>query len=157
MTKYESETQYVTRPVEAVYARFSDLRNLETLRERLSDPMVQAQVAQQVGEDKVGQLSEQLNNLTFTADGIEMSTSMGAMSLTIIEREEPKLLKFALNGAPMEAYMWLQLLPVDESSSRFRVTIGAELNFFIKKMVGSKLEQAAKGLAQVLAVAAVAD
>lgn len=156
MTKYESETQYVARPVEAVYARFSDLRNLENLRERLSDPAVQAQIAQQVGEDKLAQLSEQMQNVTFTADGIEMSTAIGQMSLSIIEREEPKLLKFALQGAPMEAYVWLQLLPVDENSSRFRVTIGAELNFFIKKMVGSKLEQAAQGLAQILAVAALA-
>lgn len=156
MTKYESETQYVARPVEAVYARFSDLRNLENLRERLSDPAVQAQIAQQVGEDKLAQLSEQMQNVTFTADGIEMSTAIGQMSLSIIEREAPKLLKFALQGAPMEAYVWLQLLPVDENSSRFRVTIGAELNFFIKKMVGSKLEQAAQGLAQILAVAALA-
>lgn len=156
MTKYESEIQYVARPVEAVYARFSDLRNLENLRERLSDPAVQAQISQQVGEDKLAQLSEQMQNVTFTADGIEMSTAIGQMSLSIIEREEPKLLKFALQGAPMEAYVWLQLLPVDENSSRFRVTIGAELNFFIKKMVGSKLEQATQGLAQILAVAALA-
>lgn len=156
MTKYESEIQYVARPVEAVYARFSDLRNLENLRERLSDPAVQVQISQQVGEDKLAQLSEQMQNVTFTADGIEMSTAIGQMSLSIIEREEPKLLKFALQGAPMEAYVWLQLLPVDENSSRFRVTIGAELNFFIKKMVGSKLEQATQGLAQILAVAALA-
>lgn len=156
MTKYESEIQYVARPVEAVYARFSDLRNLENLRERLSDPAVQAQISQQVGEDKLAQFSEQMQNVTFTADGIEMSTAIGQMSLSIIEREEPKLLKFALQGAPMEAYVWLQLLPVDENSSRFRVTIGAELNFFIKKMVGSKLEQATQGLAQILAVAALA-
>jgi hypothetical protein len=46
--------------------------------------------------------------------------------------------------------MWIQMLPSDENTSRLKVTLGAELNFFIRKMIESKLEKAPEGLAQFL-------
>ena len=45
MTKFESDVKYVSQPVDALYARYSDLRNLETLREKLEDPAVQEKMA----------------------------------------------------------------------------------------------------------------
>jgi hypothetical protein len=55
-----------------------------------------------------------------------------------------------LEGAPIQVTLWIQMLPNDENTSRLKVTIGAELNFFIRKMIESKLEKAPEGLAQVL-------
>ena len=48
MTKFESDVKYVSQPVDALYARYSDLRNLETLREKLEDPAVQEKMAAQL-------------------------------------------------------------------------------------------------------------
>lgn len=157
MTKYESETQQVERPVEAVYARFSNLSELQSLKEKLESPESRQAMAAQVGEERVESLMNFLQSATFEAERISFHTPMGAMTLALVEKEAPKLLKFALEGAPLEAYLWLQLLPTDENNARFRVTIGLELNFFMKQMVGSKVKDAVGMIAQGLrAVAATA-
>ena len=49
--------------------------------------------------------------------------------------------------------MWIQLLPHGEGAAKLRVTIGAEVNFFMKGMVSKPLQQAANGLADILAAA----
>jgi hypothetical protein len=75
---------------------------------------------------------------------------LGDITLRIVERAEPKLVKMDLEGAPIQVTMWIQMLPSDENSCRLKVTLGAELNFFIRKMIESKLEKAPEGLAQFL-------
>lgn len=154
MTKYESDTQQVGRPVEAVYERFSNLRNLEALREKLQDPAVRCAIAQQVGEDKMEQVAEQFENVEFTEDSVTILSPIGRVTFQVVEREAPKLIKFELQGAPIAANLWIQLLPVDEASTKFRVTLGVELNMFMRAMVGNKLEKAPDGIAQMLAAAA---
>ena len=53
MTKFESDVKYVSQPVDALYARYSDLRNLETLREKLEDPAVQEKMAAQLTPEQI--------------------------------------------------------------------------------------------------------
>ena len=71
------------------------------------------------------------------------------ITLRIIEREEPKCIKFALEGAPIQANLWIQMLPQGDQCA-MRLTLKAELNFLIKQMLGKKLEQGVEGLAQML-------
>jgi hypothetical protein len=52
---------------------------------------------------------------------------------------------------PVAANMWVQLLPNGENECAMRLTLKADLNFFIRQMVGKKLEQGVDGLAQMLA------
>ena len=75
---------------------------------------------------------------------------LGDITLRVVERAESKLVKMELEGAPIAVTIWIQMLPSDENSSRLKVTLGAELNFFIRKMIESKLEKAPEGLAQML-------
>lgn len=152
MTKKESEIKYISRPVNVVYERLADLRNLQILKDKIDDPQVQAMMASQVPADKIEQVRSVLEKMEFTEDSVAIDSPLGQVTLNIVEREEPKLLKFGAEGAPIPLNLWIQLLPTDELNSKLKVTIGAEVNLFMKAMVGKPLQQAADGLAQVLSV-----
>ena len=153
MTKFESDVKYVSQPVDALYARYSDLRNLETLREKLEDPAVQEKMAAQLTPEQIAQAKEQLQTMTFDRDTLSIGSPLGKITLRIIERDEPKCIKFAGEGTPIPVNVWIQLLPHGEGEAKLRVTIGAEVNFFMKGMASKPLQQAANGLADILAAA----
>ena len=152
LSKFESEVRYMSQDVQTVYNRFSDLRNLESLREKLSDPMVQEKMAEQLPADKIEEAKKQLEGMVFDQDSVQLSTPVGQLVLRIVERDEPKCIKFASEGSPIPLYLWIQLLPNGEVETKLRVTVGAEVNFFMKGMVSKPLQQAADGLANILSV-----
>ena len=45
----------------------------------------------------------------------------------------------------------MQVLPVADGGSKMRVTLGAEVNVFMKAMVSKPLQQAVDGIADLLA------
>ena len=151
LTKYESEVKIIPQAQTVVYERFSDLNNLGTLKERLNDPEVQAKLSEQVPADKMGESKKYAEGMTFDTDSMQISSPLGQITLRIVEREEPKCIKFASEGAPVQLFVWIQLLPHSVYESKMRVTVGAEVNFFMKGMVAKPLQQAADGLAQMLA------
>lgn len=152
MTKKESEIKVVAAPVERVYARLGDLRNFQTLKERINDPQVQQMIGDKVPADKMQQLVSVMEKMEFTADSIIVDSPMGGqITLSIIEREENKLLKFGAEGSPIPVNLWIQMLPADAYSARIKVTVGADVNLFMKAMIGKPLQQAADGVAQMLA------
>jgi hypothetical protein len=157
MNKYESSVKTVYAPVERVYARLSDLNNIQPLKEKVDDPRFEELINSQVPADKrptpeqFQKLRNNIRNLELTQDTLSGHIGpLGDITLRIVERAEPKLVKMDLEGAPIQVTLWIQMLPNDENTSRLKVTIGAELNFFIRKMIESKLEKAPEGLAQVL-------
>lgn len=151
MTKKESEIKYIAAPVEVVYARLGDLRNFQAIKERIGDPQVQAMMASQVPADKMAQLQSVVEKLEFTADSVIVDSPMGGkINLSIVEREEPKLLKFGAENSPIPLNLWIQLLPTDSMNCKMKVTVGADVNFMMKAIVGKPLQQAADGLAQML-------
>jgi hypothetical protein len=157
MNKYESSVKTVYAPVERVYARLSDLTSLQVLKERVDDPRFEEIINSQVPADKrptpeqFEKLRNNIRKMELTQDTLSGHIGpLGDIILRIVERAEPKLVKLELEGAPIAVTMWIQMLPSDENSSRLKVTLGAELNFFIRKMIESKLEKAPEGLAQFL-------
>lgn len=150
LSKYESEVKIIPQTQTVVYERFSDLNNLSSLKERLSDPEIQARLSEQVPADKLGEIQKYAEAMTFDTDSMQISSPLGQITLRIIEREEPKCIKFASEGAPVQLYVWIQLLPHSVYECKMRVTVGAEVNFFMKGMVAKPLQQAADGLAQML-------
>jgi hypothetical protein len=157
MNKYESSVKTVYAPVERVYARLSDLNNIQPLKEKVDNPRFEELINSQVPADKrptpeqFQKLRNNIRNLELTQDTLSGHIGpLGDITLRIVERAEPKLVKMELEGAPIQVTLWIQMLPNDENTSRLKVTIGAELNFFIRKMIESKLEKAPEGLAQVL-------
>lgn len=100
LTKFESEVKLIQQDVESVYERFADMNNLKSLRERLDDPAIKEQLTQRLPEDKIEEARRQLNGMTFDRNSVSLTTPMGNLLLRIVEREAPKCIKFASEGAP---------------------------------------------------------
>ena len=152
MSEFPSGVKQIQAPQGAVYDQISDLSNLEALKQRMADPSMREQIASQMGQDKVEQFAQYLDNVSFDRDSITISGSpVGNVCLRIIEREEPKTIKMQGEGSPIPLNLWIQLLPNGDDASALRVVIKAELNFFIKQMASKPLQKAADGIAEMLA------
>lgn len=155
MTKFESNIQQIHFPQASVYTKLSDLNNLQVIQERATDPafVEQIKASGQVPEEKIGQIQEAVAQLQFTTDTVTFPSSpIGSVTLRVVERDEPKCIKFAVEGAPIEANLWIQILPTSTYESKLKCTIGAELNFFMKQMAKKPLQQGVDKLAEMLAM-----
>ena len=130
MTKIESTIREIAYSQQAVYNMLSDLSNIQKV------------------QDKIPQ--EHVKDLTFTADSISISTPMGAVKMVIVNREEPKEIKFETQESPLPFNFWIQILPVDETSSKIKLTIKADLNPFIAGMVKKPLQEGIEKIADAL-------
>ena len=131
-SKFESSIKAIPYPQEAVYRNISDLRNLDKVKDRIP-------------EDKV-------NEFTFDEDTVGLNVApVGELKLRICDREEPKCVKFETVQSPVPFNVWIQVLPVDENSSKMKVTVKAELNPFIKAMVEKPLQDGVEKIADALA------
>ena len=152
MSEFKSGVKQIQAPQGAVYDKISDLSNLEVLKQRMADPSMREQIASQMGQDKVEQFAQYLDNVSFDRDSITISGSpVGNVCLRIIEREEPKTINMQGEGSPIPLNLWIQLLHNVDVASALRVVIKAELNFFIKQMASKPLQKAADGIAEMLA------
>ena len=133
MAKFESSVKQIPYPQQAVYNMLSDLTDIERVKDR-------------VPEDK-------LKDLSFDKDSISISVPpVGAVSMRIIEREEPKTIKFESANSPMPFNFWIQLLPVNETESKMRLTIKADIPFMLKGMVTKPLQEGIEKIAEALAM-----
>jgi hypothetical protein len=114
-----------------VYRNISDLSNLERVRDR-------------VPEDK-------LNSFAFDRDTVSLNVDpVGDIKLRIIEREEGKCVKFETEQSPMPFNLWIQVLPVTETTSKMRVTVQADIPFMLKGMVSGPLQDGVEKIADAL-------
>lgn len=110
----------------------SDLSNIERVRDRMP--------------------ADRVKDFSFDSDTIAMSVPpVGELRLRIVEREEPKCIKFETEQSPLPFNLWIQVLPVTEASSKMKLTIKAELNSLIKGMVAKPLQEGLEKIADVLA------
>jgi len=132
-SKYESSIKQIPYPQEKVYEKLSNLENIEQVRNRIP-------------EDK-------LNGLTFDRDSVSVSVPpVGSITMCIIERDEPKCVKFEAKNSPVPFNLWIQILPVTETTSKMKVTIKADIPMILKPMLGSKLEEGIDKIADALAI-----
>ena len=133
MTKFESSIKQVPYAQEAVYKNLSDLNNLEKVRDR-------------VPQDK-------LQEFSFDHDSVSVSVApVGKITLRICEREEPKCVKFESVASPIPFNLWIQVLPVTETSSKMKVTVQADIPFMLKGMVAGPLQDGVEKIADALAM-----
>lgn len=133
MSKFESSIKQIPYPQQNVYNMLSDLTNIERVKNK-------------VPEDK-------LKDMTFDKDSIAISVApVGQVSMRIIEREEPKTIKFASDNSPMSFNFWIQILPVSETESKLKLTIDADIPFFAKGMVSGPLQEGIEKIADALAM-----
>jgi|SRR5574344_24980 hypothetical protein len=132
-TKFESSIKVLPYSQQQVFNSLSDLNNLEKVKDR-------------VPEDKV-------KDFKFDHDSVSINVSpVGDIKLHIIEREEPKCVKFETEKSPVPFNLWIQLLPVTEESCKMKLTLKAELNPFIKGMVSGPLQDGLEKIADALAL-----
>ena len=150
MAKYESQVKYLNAPVESVYRTLSNLENFRPILENAQNNPLVRQKIEEAGQDP-SQL-DKLKDVELTADRIAIPAPMiGTLALKIIEREENKTIKFETEQSPVEANLWIQVLPVSTGGSKLRLTLKAELNMMMKMMIGNKLEQGVDKFADMLA------
>lgn len=157
MTKYESSIKRIYAPVGNVYAKLSDLTNLSVIQERISDPAFEQVVRQQAGDkvndEQLQRLRQVVSDMQFDHDSVTVDGGpIGRVSLCIVEREEPKLVKFETQNSPVQANLWIQLLPNGDGQTAMKVTLGADLNFLLKQMLKGKLQDGVERLADMLAM-----
>lgn len=130
-SKFESTVRQINAPQEKVYEMLSNLQNLERVRDRLP-------------EDK-------LQGLEFDSDSVSVEAPMvGRLALQVVEREEPKTIKFEATQSPVPLNFWIQLLPVTEDTCKMKLTLKADLNIFLKGMVQKPLQEGIERAADVL-------
>ena len=149
MAKYESQIKQVPYSQSAVYAKLSYLTNLAVIKERFDDPNVQAKIP----ADKVEEVRNAVNQMEFTADTVSAPAGpIGTIAVQIVDREPEKCVKFTSTNSPVGFKLWVQVLPTSDTTSKIKVTIDADLNFFMKQMVGSHLEKGVDKFADMLAM-----
>ncbi|MCR4602911.1 MAG: SRPBCC family protein [Prevotella sp.] len=131
MTKFESSVKTIPYPQANVYQNISDLNNLSRIRDRVPNDKIQ--------------------EFTFDSDTVSLAVPpVGLVSLHIIERDEPKCIKFETVQSPMPFNLWIQILPVDEHTSKMKVTVAADIPIFLKAMVSGPLQDGVDKVAEAL-------
>lgn len=132
MSKFESGIKHIPHPQTAVYNALSDLSNLDKVKDKLPE--------------------DNIKDLSFDSDSLTIGAPMGSVSMRIIEREEPKCIKFATEKSPIAANLWIQIVPEGEEACKMKLTIKADINPFIKGMVSKPLQEGLEKIADVLAM-----
>ena len=133
MDQYESSVKCIPFPQERVYAKLEDLNNLEALKDKLP-------------EDKV-------KELTFSRDEATVNVPpIGNVTIRVVEREEPKCIKFEGVGSPLPVNLWIQIIPDGPEASKMRVVAKAEINFMLRSMIEKPLKDGLEKIAEVLSL-----
>ena len=154
MAKYESKKKAIPYAQSVVYAKLSDLRNLEVLKTRLNSdqPDIPDEMKAQVNEEQLSKAKELIQNMEFTADTMSIDIPpMGKLVVEIIEREPEKLVKLTSTQSPIPLTVWIQFVPTSETSCAMRLTLEAELNKILKMAIGGKLKEGVDKFADMLA------
>lgn len=131
MSKFESSIKIIPYSQTNVYRMLSDLDNIERIKDKLPN--------------------DKISDLAFDRDSVSFSISpIGNVSMRIIDREEPKTIKFGSDSSPVDFKFWIQLLPIGDKKSKIKLTIDANIPFFAKKMVAEPLRNGIEKVAEVL-------
>lgn len=132
MANFESSVKVIPYSQERVYNKLSDLSNLEAVKDSLP-------------KDKVQDLSFDSDTLSFTV------APVGQLTLKIVERTPFSCIKLETTNSPLPFNMWIQLVETAEEECKVKVTIGMDLNPFMKAMVQKPLQEGLEKMVEMLA------
>jgi hypothetical protein len=132
MTEFTSEVQTIAYPAERVYAKLSDLKNLE-------------KVQSLIPEGKIREFTFDSDSCSFKIDAI------GKIGLRVVERDPFKTVKLESEQSPIAFICWVQLKEIAPDDTKLKLTIKADLPFFLKAMISGPLEDGIEKAAQALA------
>jgi len=133
MSTFESSVKQIPYAQQLVFDTVSDLSNIDRVKDRMPEGKIQ--------------------DLTYDHDSVSVDVPpVGTISMRIVDRENPKTVKYETTNSPVPFNLWVQLLPTGENSCKMKLTVKAELNPFIKGMVSKPLQEAVEKIADMLAV-----
>lgn len=136
MSDYTSSIKSIAAPRAKVYARLSNLSGLNGLQDRLPAEAKEKITIEAIDND----------SCAFVVPGA------GRIVLRVVERKENDTIKLATEQSPLDLTLWIQLLEPSPGDTRLRLTLRADLNFFVRKMIGGKLKDGIEKLADMMAM-----
>lgn len=135
MAQYESEILHLNYSQEQVYTKLADLNNLSPLKDQLD-------LIKEKTDGKVEDMSFDSDTMTVKVQGVNLT-------MRIVEREPMKCIKFEGVNSPVPVNLWIQVLPEEETKSKMKLTIRAEVNVFMKAMIDKPMKQALEKLSEM--------
>ena len=138
MKRIESGIKQIPYSQESVYGKVSDLSNLKYLVERIP-------------EDQKNQFKAE--DLECTPDRVSCTISpIGQIEVGVVAREPLKCVKMETLRSPIKLTLWIQIVSTGDSSCKIKITVDADLNVFMAKMVEKPLTEAVEKLADMLSM-----
>lgn len=126
-------------PSAQVYTLLSNLENLRPLVENLREQAPQLPMGIQV------------DRIDLTPDSVTVSLGgKGEFTLSQVDAQPYKLLKYASSNGGKSVCLWVQLLEKTPGITHLRLTMELEVPFFVRKMVEGKIKEALDRAAEVL-------
>lgn len=130
MALYQSKTITVNKPFEEVYGKVSDLKNIEQFRDRIP--------------------KEYTVNFECDTDYVQFRVApVGDLLLRIVERGADKI-RLNIEKLPFKAEMSMNIGNVSPSETNIQLVLDADIPFFVKHIVGNKLEEGMDKIVDIL-------
>ncbi len=130
MALYQSKIITINKPFEEAYGKVSDLRNLEQFRDRIP--------------------KEYTVNFECDTDYVQFRVApVGDLLLRIVERGTDKI-RLNVEKLPFKAEISMNIGNVSPSETNIQLVLDADIPFFVKHIVGNKLEEGMDKIADIL-------
>jgi carbon monoxide dehydrogenase subunit G len=141
VNKYVSDVKIIDHNEQLV---FNYLSNFENLSAYLNSGLIE-KITEKVPQIKITDFESNQDSCKFNITGF------GVAEIKIVKREPFKTVKVESSGSlPLSFTFWIQLVPIDEYTTKMRLTLHAEMSMMIKMMAGNKLEEGINQLAETL-------
>ena len=132
MTEFVSDVKTISHSDAEVFRVLSDMSKLELVKDRIP-------------EDKIKEFTFDTDSVSFKVDPV------GLVKFLVVEREPNKLVKFKSENLPFDVFLWIQLVGKQESETKMRMTVKADINPFMKGMVAKPMREAVEKISDMIA------
>ena len=131
--KYESAVTKVAASAAQIYSVFSNLRNLERVKDMIP-------------QDKVHEMEIEAESVRMKVDGLGQK-----ITILIVDKTENEVIKYGAEGIPMEMNFWIQMKEVAPMDTRIKLTLKADIPMMFKMMLDKKIQQGIDQAAAMIA------
>ena len=131
--KYESAVTKAAASAAQIYSVFSNLRNLERVKDMIP-------------QDKVQEMEIEAESVRMKVDGLGQK-----ITILIVDKIENEVIKYGAEGIPMEMNFWIQMKEVAPMDTRIKLTLKADIPMMFKMMLDKKIQQGIDQAAAMIA------
>lgn len=138
MDNYKSDLQHISCDIDTIFSKLSNPQIIKQQIEKNRDKLPQ-------------QAIDNLDKVTFEADGISISSPMGPVKLAVEKGEAPNRVVYAAKQSPVPFTLAIDLTRIDDQHTDAQADLQIDLPIFVRGMVGGHLKNGAKQLGELLA------